>query len=98
LAVALGANARFVARSVDVFASHLKEVLTAAAAHRGSALVEIYQNCNIFNDDAFASFTERGVRDDRMVVLEEGKPVLFGAKKDRGLRIRGFTPEVVEFE
>ena len=98
LALALGANARFVARSIDVFGPHLKSVLLQAAQHQGSAFIEIYQNCNIFNDGAFSSFTERDVRDERVLNLVHGEPLIFGAKKNRGIRLRGFTPEIVEFE
>jgi 2-oxoglutarate ferredoxin oxidoreductase subunit beta len=97
LSLALGANASFVARSIDVFAPHLKSVLQAAAAHRGSAFIEIYQNCNIFNDKAFHSRTERSVRDDQIVQLEDGQPVIFGRERNRGIRLNGLEPEVVEF-
>jgi 2-oxoglutarate ferredoxin oxidoreductase subunit beta len=96
LALALGAGATFVARSVDVFLPHLKEVLRRAAAHRGSAFVEIYQNCNIFNDGAFAAMTEKEHRDDATLVLEQGKPLVFGKERDRGIALRGTELEVVE--
>ncbi len=98
LALTLGADASFVARSVDIFAPHLKSVLQAAAAHRGSAFVEIYQNCSIFNDKAFLSRTERSVRDDQIVQLEHGQPVIFGKNRDRGIRLQGLELEVVEFK
>ncbi|MCA9726963.1 MAG: 2-oxoacid:ferredoxin oxidoreductase subunit beta [Candidatus Eisenbacteria bacterium] len=98
LALALGANARFVARSVDVFPPHLKGVLAQAAQHKGSAFIEIFQNCNIFNDGAWRGWTERDVRDERVLNLEHGKPLVFGAKANRGIRLNGFKPEIVEFE
>lgn len=87
LALALGANATFVARSVDRFQPHLREVLLAAAEHRGAAFVEILQNCNIFNDGAWTHVTEPDVRDDHDLVLEEGKPLIFGKNRDRGVRL-----------
>jgi 2-oxoglutarate ferredoxin oxidoreductase subunit beta len=97
LSVAIGAGATFVARSVDVFQQHLKQTLRAAAAHRGTAFVEIYQNCNIFNDKAFAHLTEKEVRDDALVELENGKPLVFGKGRDRGVRLNGTELEVVSF-
>lgn len=90
IALALAAEATFVARSVDVYKNHLQEVMTAAAEHKGSAFVEIYQNCNIFNDNAFADITERQVRETNNLTLEHGKPMIFGAKDARrGLRRKG---------
>jgi 2-oxoglutarate ferredoxin oxidoreductase subunit beta len=97
LSVAIGSGATFVARSIDVLQQHLKETLRAAAAHKGAAFVEIYQNCNIFNDKAFAHLTEKDVRDDALVYLEHGKPLLFGKAKDRGIRLNGTELEVVKF-
>ena len=83
--LALGANASFVARSVDVMIPHLEATIMRAAAHRGSALVEIYQNCNIFNDGAFKSFSDKSVREDRVVELVDGQPMVYGANKDKAL-------------
>jgi len=97
ISVAIGAGATFVARSIDVFQAHLKETLRAAAAHPGTAFVEIYQNCNIFNDRAFADLTEKEVRDDALVHLETGKPLVFGKARDRGIRLKGTELEVVHF-
>ncbi len=97
LSVAIGAGATFVGRSVDVLQGHLKETLKAAAAHRGTAFVEIYQNCNIFNDKAWAHLTEKEVRDEAMVQLEHGKPLVFGKARDRGVRLNGTELEVVSF-
>lgn len=93
--LALGCGASFVARSVDVMSKHLIGVLQRAAAHRGFAFVEIYQNCNIFNDGAFDHLVEKEIRDDRLVDLEHGKPVMFGKNRDKGIRLNGFRPEVV---
>jgi 2-oxoglutarate ferredoxin oxidoreductase subunit beta len=96
LSIALAAEASFVARSVDTHTEHLQQTLNRAGYHRGSAFVEVLQNCNIFNDGAFREFTEREVRDDRMLVLEHGKPMVFGKDRDKGIRLRGLHPEVVE--
>ena len=86
---------RFVARSVDTHTEHLQETLERAGRHKGSAFVEVLQNCNIFNDGAWRDFTDREVREDRMLVLEHGKPMIFGKDRDKGIRLRGLHPEVV---
>jgi len=80
---------------VDVFQPHLKAVLKKAAAHRGSAFVEVLQNCNIFNDGAWESLTDRERRDDNTLGLEHGKPLVFGRARDKGIRMNGFALEVV---
>jgi 2-oxoglutarate ferredoxin oxidoreductase subunit beta len=95
LALAIGAETTFVARSVDVFQQHLKDVLRKAAAHRGSAYIEILQNCNIFNDGAWVSLTEKEARSEHVVYLEHGKPLIFGAKRDKGIRMNGLDLEIV---
>jgi 2-oxoglutarate ferredoxin oxidoreductase subunit beta len=79
LSLALGAEASFVARTIDSDRKHLQSVLRSAADHEGSAFVEIYQNCNIFNDGAFDTLKEPATRDDYLIRLENGKPVTFGA-------------------
>jgi len=86
ISLAIGAEATFVARSVDIFQAHLKETLKAAAAHRGSAFVEILQNCNIFNDGAWVGLTEKDARSEHVLQLEHGKPLVFGKNKDKGIR------------
>jgi 2-oxoglutarate ferredoxin oxidoreductase subunit beta len=97
IAVALGADATFVARSVDVEAKHLQEVIRRAHAHRGTAFVEVLQNCNIFNDGAFEQLTDKVVKADTQLVLEHGKPLVFGKNRDKGIRLgSGLHPEVVE--
>jgi 2-oxoglutarate ferredoxin oxidoreductase subunit beta len=96
LSLAIGAGATFVARSVDIFMGHLKETLHRAAAHKGTAFVEIYQNCNIFNDKAFTYMTEKDTKDEHALYLEHGKPLVFGKKKDKGIRMRGTQMEVVD--
>jgi 2-oxoglutarate ferredoxin oxidoreductase subunit beta len=86
VSLALGAEASFVARTIDSDRKHLTGVLRAAADHRGTAFVEIYQNCPIYNDDAFAPVTAPGSRDERLIRLEHGEPVRFGADGGQGLR------------
>ncbi|HUJ06858.1 MAG TPA: 2-oxoacid:ferredoxin oxidoreductase subunit beta [Streptosporangiaceae bacterium] len=86
LSLALGAEASFVARTIDSDRKHLTSVLRAAADHRGTAFVEIYQNCPIFNDDAFAPVTEPGARDEHVIRLEHGQQVRFGTGPGHGLR------------
>jgi 2-oxoglutarate ferredoxin oxidoreductase subunit beta len=95
LSLALGAEATFVARSVDVFQSHLKATLRKAAAHQGSAMLEILQNCNIFNDGAWEALTERDLKDDHTILLEHGQPLIFGKSQDKGIRMSGLELEVV---
>jgi 2-oxoglutarate/2-oxoacid ferredoxin oxidoreductase subunit beta len=85
VALALGAEATFVARTIDRDRRHLTEVLRAAAEHEGSALVEIYQNCPVFNDGAFAALTEKEVKDVNQIRLEAGKPIRFGVDDERGV-------------
>jgi 2-oxoglutarate/2-oxoacid ferredoxin oxidoreductase subunit beta len=96
LSVAIASEATFVARSLDIDVKHLGATISAAAHHKGTSFVEVYQNCNIFNDGAFEGFTERTVRSDRMIYLEHGKPLVFGKDRDRGIRIIGSRPEVVQ--
>ncbi|MBA3778732.1 MAG: 2-oxoacid:ferredoxin oxidoreductase subunit beta [Chloroflexi bacterium] len=96
LSVALAAEATFVARSVDTHTEHLQQTFNRAGRHHGSAFLEVLQNCNIFNDGAFRDFTDREVREDRMLMLEHGKPMIFGKDRDRGIRLNGLHPEVVQ--
>lgn len=96
LALALGADASFVARSMDRDPKHLQSILIRANEHKGSSFVEIYQNCNIFNDGAFETFTEKSSKADETLFLEQGKPLIFGANNNKGIRLDGFKPVVVE--
>ncbi len=95
ISVALGAEGTFVARSVDVETKHLQDVVRRAHEHRGTAFIEILQNCNIFNDGAFAALTEKDTKADHVVVLEHGKPLVFGKNRDKGIRLKGHSFEVV---
>jgi 2-oxoglutarate ferredoxin oxidoreductase subunit beta len=88
ISIALGSEASFVARSLDVERKHLPEILKRAAAHRGAAFVEIYQNCNIFNDGAFIALTGKEGRSRNRIYLEHGKPIRFGPDNEKGLCMR----------
>jgi 2-oxoglutarate ferredoxin oxidoreductase subunit beta len=90
LAFALGTGATFVARTLDTHQKHMEKILLAAAQHQGSAFVEIYQNCVIFNDGCFDDVAEKGVRDDRMIDLVAGEPMVYGKERDKGLKMVGF--------
>jgi 2-oxoglutarate ferredoxin oxidoreductase subunit beta len=83
VALALGAEASFVARSIDVDRQHLTDVLRQAAAHQGTAFIEIYQNCNVFNDDAFIALTGKETKGLNQIRLQHGKPVVFGPEGER---------------
>ncbi len=95
LLLAMGAEATFVARTLDRNPKHMQNVIQRAAMHKGTAFIEIYQNCNVFNDGAFELWTEKDTKDDNVIFVEDGQPLLFGKNKDKGLRLNGFTPEVV---
>ncbi len=96
--LALGADGTFVARSIDRDPKHLQAMLIRAQQHRGTSFLEIYQNCNIFNDGAFEPFTEKGSKAEETLFLEQGKPLVFGKQKEKGLRLDGFKPRVVSLE
>ncbi|HRP54826.1 2-oxoacid:ferredoxin oxidoreductase subunit beta [Agriterribacter sp.] len=98
LALAMGADATFVARSMDRDPKHLQEMLVRSHRHKGASFLEIYQNCNIFNDGAFAMFTEKSSKPDQTIFLEQGKPLVFGTAKNKGIKLDGFKPIVVELE
>jgi 2-oxoglutarate/2-oxoacid ferredoxin oxidoreductase subunit beta len=89
------AEASFIARSVDTHSEHLQEMMQRAGEHSGAAFLEVLQNCNIFNDGAWRDFTDKSVKEDRMLVLKHGEPMIFGAEKNKGIRLNGLQPEVV---
>ena len=95
VSLALGAGATFVARAVDTDLKHLSYVLERAARHTGTAFVEVLQNCPVFNDEAYAALSNKASRPDASIVLEHGKPLLFGKERNKGIRLSGFEPEVV---
>ncbi|MBD3867063.1 MAG: 2-oxoacid:ferredoxin oxidoreductase subunit beta [Acidobacteria bacterium] len=97
LELALGAQATFVARAIDTYGAHLKEVLKAASDHKGASFMQIYQNCNIFNDGAFEQYRDKKVRDDNLLELRHGEPLIFGKDRDKGIRTTDcYQPEVVQ--
>ncbi len=96
LSLAVGCEATFVARSIDTHIKHLEATLRRAAQHKGVSFVEVYQNCNVFNDKAWEYATDRDTKADSIVELEHGKPLIFGANRDKGIRLNGTEPEVVE--
>src|SRR2546421_360395 len=95
LSLAIASEATFVARSIDIDVKHLGAMVEAAAKHKGVSFLEVYQNCNIFNDHAFDYFAERSVRSDKVLYLEHGKPMIFGKDRNQGIRMNGAHPEVV---
>ncbi len=95
-ALAMGADASFVGRSMDRDPKHLQYMLTRAHKHKGASFLEIYQNCNIFNDGAFEIFTEKGSKPDEALFLEQGKPLIFGTAQNKGIKLDGLKPVVVE--
>jgi 2-oxoglutarate ferredoxin oxidoreductase subunit beta len=96
LSIAIGCEATFVARSIDTNVKHLGYVLNRAAEHRGTAFVEVYQNCNVFNDGAWEYAKSRETKADTTLELTHGKPLMFGKNHDKGIRLNGLEPEVVE--
>jgi 2-oxoglutarate ferredoxin oxidoreductase subunit beta len=96
LSIAIGCEASFVARSIDVNIKHLTDTLFRAANHKGTAFIEVYQNCNVFNDGAWEYATDRALKTDNVLELEHGKPLIFGKNRDKGIRLNGLEPEVVE--
>lgn len=95
VSVALGAGATFVARTADSDHPHLLQTLRRAAEHRGTAFVEVLQNCIVFNDGAHAAISDKATRADHRILLEHGKPLRYGRENTRGIRVRGFEPEAV---
>jgi 2-oxoglutarate/2-oxoacid ferredoxin oxidoreductase subunit beta len=95
LTLAVGSGATFIARSLDRDARHLQSMMKRAAEHKGTAFIEIFQNCNIFNDGAFDALTDKETKTDNVLVLEHGKPMIFGKGLDKAIRLNGFTPEVI---
>ena len=97
-ALALGADATFVARTMDRDPKHLQAMLLRSAHHKGSSFLEIYQNCNIFNDGAFEIFTDKKSKPEEALFLDHGQPLIFGAEKNKGIKLDGFKPVMVELD
>jgi 2-oxoglutarate/2-oxoacid ferredoxin oxidoreductase subunit beta len=98
LGLALGADASFVARSMDRDPIQLREILRTANLHKGSSFVEIYQNCNVFNDGAFERFSDKKTKAEETLTLEAGKPLVFGFDRNKGIRLDGLKPVVVNLD
>ncbi len=95
-ALCMGADSTFVARSMDRDPKHMQYVLKRAYEHKGTSMVEIYQNCNVFNDGAFEIFTEKGSKKEETLMMEQGKPLVFGNNGEKGIRLDGFKPVLVD--
>ena len=95
ISLALGAEATFVARTIDMDRKHTASVLEAAVDHDGSAFIEIYQNCNVFNDKAFEELTGKETRDENRIYLEDGEPILFGPNDEFGVTMGRRGAEIV---
>lgn len=96
VSLALGANGTFIARSMDRDPKHLQDMVKRVSEHKGTSFLEIFQNCNIFNDGAFFLYTEKDTRPDNVVYLEHGKPLVYGSSNNKGIKLDGFTPVIVD--
>ena len=96
--LALGAGGTFVARVIDTDGPRMRELLKRSYLHKGTSFVEAYQNCNTFNDKIFAALTDKSVRDDNCLFLENGKPLVFGKEKNKGIKLEGSKPIIVELD
>jgi 2-oxoglutarate ferredoxin oxidoreductase subunit beta len=94
--LATGSGATFVARSLDRDPKHLQGMISRAAKHKGAAFIEVYQNCPIFNDGAYFLLTEKETKPDNVIMLEHGKPLVFGANKDKGIMLDGLNPIIID--
>lgn len=95
LALSLGADGTFVARTMDRDPVHMRTILKRANDHKGTSLVEIYQNCNVFNDGAFEVYTDKKTKGEETIFLEQGNPLIFGSESEKGIVLDGFSPRVV---
>ncbi len=98
LALSLGAGGSFIARSMDRDPKHLRETLLKANTHLGTSLLEIYQNCNVFNDGAFFTYTDKGTKAQSTLFLESGQPLVYGENGSKGIKLDGFKPVIVSLE
>jgi len=96
LTLALGTGATYVARTIDRETKHMQAMISRSYGHKGTSFLEIYQNCNIFNDGAFGPMTDKESKADTVLWLENGQPMVFGKEKNRGIRLDGNTPMIVE--
>ena len=98
LALCMGADATFIARTMDRDPKHMREMLMRSNNHKGTSLLEIYQNCNVFNDGAFFGMTDKATKMNQTLFLEHGQPLVYGENKDKGIRLDGFKPIIVTLE
>ena len=98
LALCMGADATFIARTLDRDPKHMREMLMRSNNHKGTSLLEIYQNCNVFNDGAFFGMTDKATKMNQTLFLEHGQPLVFGENKDKGICLDGFKPIIVSLE
>ena len=98
LALCMGADATFVARTMDRDPKHLRQMLLRSNEHKGTSLLEIYQNCNVFNDGAFFGYTDKSTKPEQTLFLEHGKPLIFGANQEKGIKLDGFKPVIVSLQ
>lgn len=96
LSLALGADATFVARTIDRETKHMQTMIQRSYWHSGTSFLEIYQNCHIFNDGAFAHMTNKETKADQVLWLEDGQPLIFGAERNKGIRLDGNVPKIIE--
>jgi 2-oxoglutarate ferredoxin oxidoreductase subunit beta len=96
IALCMGADATFLARTMDRDPKHQQAILKMANDHKGASFVEIYQNCNVFNDGAFEVFTEKSSKKNESIFMENGKPLIFGDTNNKGIKLDGFTPVIVD--
>ena len=94
--LAIGAGGTFIARTIDRESKHLQSIIKEAELHNGTSFVEIYQNCNIFNDGAFSELTDKEIKKETQLILENGKPMIFGKDSNKGIHLDGSKPEVIE--
>lgn len=95
IALCLGAEGTFVARTMDRDPKHQQAIIRRGYEHKGTSLIEIYQNCNVFNDGAFEIFTEKSSKKEETLMMEHGKPLVFGENSDKGIKLDGFKPVIV---
>ncbi len=98
LALALGADAGFIARGLDMDPKNLRTILKRGNQHKGSSFIEIYQNCNVFNDGAFSLYADKKIKNENIIDLDHGKPLVFGAREKKGIVLDGLTPRVVNLD
>ena len=98
LALCMGADATFVARTMDRDPKHMRQMLQRSNEHKGTSLLEIYQNCNVFNDGAFFGYTDKATKSEQTLFLEHGQPLIFGVNKEKGIKLDGFKPIVVSLD